>query len=90
MKVIVASYWKTGTKTMCAALTELGYNVYDSIEHYLIHGEEWMKILNGNGSVDNFKKMYKDVDAVTDFPANTFWKEISEAFPDAKVNLKLS
>ena len=33
----------------------------------------------------DFYKMYKDVDAVTDMPAFYFWKQILEAFPDAKV-----
>ena len=89
MKVIVASYWKTGTKSMAAALTELGYKVYDNTEHFAFHYDEWRKIFEGNGSVSDFKKMYEDVDAVTDFPACVFWKEIHDAFPDAKVKFIL-
>ena len=84
MKVIVAGYSKTGTKTMAAALTELGYRVYDG-EHFMLQSEEWIKIFNGYGSVAYFKQMYKNVDAVTDWPPCTFWKEIHEAFPEAKV-----
>ena len=34
MKVIVAGMPKTGTKTMKAALEELGYSVYDLIENF--------------------------------------------------------
>lgn len=30
-------------------------------------------------------KAFKDVDAVTDFPANAVWEEILNAFPDSKV-----
>ena len=90
MKVIVANYMKTGTKSMTAALTELGYNVYDNIDHYLYHRKEWMKIFNGNGSKVDLKKMYENVDAVVDFPANIFWKEIHEAFPEAKVKRKIT
>ena len=86
MKVIVAGYSKTGTKTMAAALKELGYNVYDNIEHFVFHFEEWNKIFKGNGSVPDFKRMYENVDAVTDWPACIFWKEIHENFPDAKVH----
>nr|XP_039273077.1 uncharacterized protein LOC120347234 [Styela clava] len=33
--------------------------------------------------------MYKDVDAVTDYPAFYFWEEIHKAFPEAKVILML-
>ena len=90
MKVIVAGYSKTGTKTMNAALTELGYNVYDYIEHFTFHFDEWKNIFEGKGSAINFETMYKGVDAVTDHPANIFWKEIYDAFPDAKVRLVLN
>ena len=33
--------------------------------------------------------MYKDVDAVTDIPANIWYEEILQAFPDAKVILSV-
>ena len=29
--------------------------------------------------------MYRDVDAITDVPANIFYEEILKAFPDAKL-----
>ena len=86
MKVIVAGFPKTGTKSINAALTELGYNVYDYLEHYLYHYNEWKKILNGDGTIDDFRNMYKDVDAVVDIPACFYWYEIHQAFPDAKVS----
>ena len=85
MKVIVAGYSKTGTKTMNAALTELGYNVYDYLESFLYQEKKWMRILNGQGSAADFKRMYENVDAVVDYPAYLFWKEIHEAFPESKV-----
>ena len=85
MKVIVAGYSKTGTKSMAAALTELGYNTYDYMEHFMHHYEEWMRIYGGKGSANDFKRMYENVDAVVDHPAYHFWKEIHDVFPDAKV-----
>lgn len=85
MKVIVASYAKTGTKSIHAALEELGYSVYDYPENWHYHNEEWLRILEEGGTVEDFKKMYKDVDAVMDMPAFYFWEEISLAFPEAKV-----
>ena len=41
MKVIYAGYSKCGTKTMRAALTELGYEVYDFMENYELLGGEF-------------------------------------------------
>ena len=85
MKVIVAGMPKTGTTTMAAALSQLGYNVYDYIENYEYLGKEWRKIMLEGGTSKDFKKMYEDVDAVMDEPACFYWDIIHEAFPDAKV-----
>ncbi|CAK8698376.1 unnamed protein product [Clavelina lepadiformis] len=89
MKVIVAGFPKTGTTTMCTALTILGYKTYDFFEHYSYRGDDWNKLLESGGSVDDFKRMYQDVDAVTDVPACYFWEQIHEAFPDAKIILSI-
>lgn len=86
MKVIVAGSSKTGTKTMNAALTELGLKVHDAMEHYTHHKETWLKICTKGGNLEDFKKMYHGVDAVADLPVWYFWEELLEANPEAKVN----
>ena len=88
MKVIVAGFSKTGTKTLKAALSILDYKVYDVLENFWYLRDYWHNIFDGKGSIDDFKEMYKDVDAVTDAPANMFWEEIHKAFPDSQVNFK--
>ena len=85
MKVIVAGFSKTGTKTMNSALTKLGYNVYDFMDHYYYHEKYWTKIFKDGGTIEDFREMYESVDAVVDVPAFMFWEEMSEAFPEAKV-----
>ena len=45
-----------------------------------------MKIISEGGDADDFRKMFENVDSVTDIPACFFWEEILEAFPDAKVS----
>ncbi|XP_076817031.1 uncharacterized protein LOC143462674 [Clavelina lepadiformis] len=89
MKVIVAGFSKTGTKSTNLALRELGYNVHDFLEYFWYFGNDWNRILTKGGSVDDFKKMYEDVDAVMDIPVYFFWKEIHQAFPDAKILLTI-
>jgi len=86
MKVILAGYPKTGTKTVANALTSLGYNVYDYMEHFWYHRKEWNKILTEGGNVEDFQRMYQQVDAVTDTPVYFFWEQIHQAFPDALVS----
>ncbi|CAK8688903.1 unnamed protein product [Clavelina lepadiformis] len=89
MKVICAGMSKTGTKSMQAALKELGYNVYDFMENFEYLHDDWVKILAEGGSTEDFRRMYENVDAVTDIPGNIFWDEIHKAFPEAKIVLTI-
>jgi len=85
MKVVFAGYSKCGTKSMAAAFRELGLKVYDFMEQYEECGDQFKEICLKGGTKEDFQKMLKDVDAVTDVPAYFFWEEILEAFPEAKV-----
>nr|XP_002119646.1 uncharacterized protein LOC100178776 [Ciona intestinalis] len=85
MKVIMAGFSKTGTKTMSAAFKLLGLKNYDYLESFWFHGDDWNRILTNDGSVEDFKRMFEDVDSVTDMPACLYWEEIHQAFPDAKI-----
>ncbi|XP_039264029.2 uncharacterized protein LOC120339869 [Styela clava] len=87
MKVISAGYPKTGTKTMTVALKTLGFNVYDFMENTTILGRDWEKIFKDGWITEDFKRMYENVEAVSDAPPNFFWEEIHKAFPDAKIIL---
>ncbi|KAK3734681.1 hypothetical protein QZH41_013942 [Actinostola sp. cb2023] len=86
MKVICAGLLKTGTKSLASALRTLGYNVHDHEEHRMNHLDEYLQAFEGTQMPD-FAAMYADVDAVIASPACFFWKEIFDAFPDAKVVL---
>lgn len=86
MKVIVAGYPKTGTKSMTAALNQLGYSVYDALENLVFLQDEYISILNKGWTTEDFRRMYENVDAIADMPAFFFWDEIHKAFPDAKVS----
>ena len=77
---------KTGTKSLKAALIELGYKVYDYEENLLFLNNDWRRICSEGGNTEDFYQMYKNVDAVSDVPACYFWDEIHKAFPDSKVN----
>lgn len=92
MKFIVASYSKTGTKTMADCLRQLGFTVDDLFEHFDKH-VYWKRIYTADPNdpiaqtPEIFKEMYADVDATTDTPSYLFWEQMLEAFPDAKVIL---
>jgi len=84
MKVICSGMSKTGTKTLCEALRILGYQVNDFEEQYFYQTEDWFKFLE-SGDLSILKKMYENVDAITDTPACVFWEELLNLFPEAKV-----
>ena len=78
---------KTGTKSMTEALRMLGYKVYDSEDNFNHLYDEWQTVMSVGGKPEDFKKMYKDVDATCDVPACYYWEEMHKAFPDAKVGI---
>merc|ERR1712227_560549 len=79
MKIIVAGYSKTGTKSLNRALTCLGYSVDDLAEHLSVRTDYWWRIFTAADpqacSPEIFKEMYKDVDACMDTPAYLFWEQ---------------
>ena len=86
MKVICSGMPKTGTKTLASALRTLGYEVYDLEEQFFYLGKDLLKIIDDGWTNNDIKRIFKEVDAVTDIVANIFWEEILTAFPDAKVS----
>ncbi|XP_076802323.1 uncharacterized protein LOC143446542 [Clavelina lepadiformis] len=87
MKVILAAYSKTGTKSMAAALRELGLVVYDYMDHFWYHDKEWKRIFEKGATDEDFRQMYDAVDAITAVPIFHLWEGIHHAFPDAKIVL---
>lgn len=87
MKVILAGYSKTGTKTMAAAFDTLGLNTYDYFENLYYLYNDWLEIFDGKATKEDIRKMFDGVDALTDSPVFYYWEELAEAFPEAKVRL---
>ncbi|CAK8694537.1 unnamed protein product [Clavelina lepadiformis] len=87
MKVILAGFSKTGTKSIAVALRELGFIVYDYMDHFWYHDKEWKRIFEKGATDEDFRQMYDGVDAVTGAPVFYLWEEIHHAFPDAKIIL---
>ena len=76
---------KTGTKTLASALRTLGYDVYDVEEQFYYLGKDLLEITKSGWTTDDFKRIFNNVDAVTDVMSNCLWEEIFRAFPNVKV-----
>ena len=89
MKIICSGYQKTGTKSLAAALRLLGYKVFDFEEQFFFLGKDLSQILEKGWNITDLQKIYKDVDVIIDLPSCILWEELHEAFPDAKVRVKI-
>ncbi len=90
MKVIGAGFGRTGTMSLKAALEELGYvPCYHMIElfEHPEHVERWEAAVRGE-PVD-WEDMFAGYRATVDWPGASFYKELMEAHPEARVLLSV-
>ncbi len=88
LKIVGAGLGRTGTFSLKAALeTVLGapcYHMAEVFEH-LDHVPVWHEA--GRGAMPDWRRLFSGYAAVVDWPACSYWEEIAEAFPDAKILL---
>ena len=89
VKVIWASFPKTGTKSLWRALNHLGYNHFDVpswIDHML---DEWVSFMQGETSFDPVYQKFNELggESFTDLPFNLYWEEFFKRDPTVKVIL---
>ena len=88
MKVIGAGFGRTGTMSMQAALELLGYRCYhmQEITEDPRHLPAWHALVGGTAPMD-WQTLFERYEATVDFPACIYYRELLQAFPDAKVVL---
>ena len=71
---------------MANALDELGLPCYHMSEVFRLKAyDQWIQA--GEGKAVDWEGIFKGHEAVVDFPASVFYKELLEVYPDAKVIL---
>jgi Sulfotransferase domain len=90
VKVIGAGFGRTGTASLKAALEELGfgpcYHMMKVFEHPE-HADFWEAVWRGEPV--NWDKVLEGYEATVDWPACTFYGELMERHPEAKVLLSV-
>jgi hypothetical protein len=88
MKVIGAGFMRTGTLSMQAALTTLGFPCYHMQTVLQVNGhvDAWLAHVEATAPMD-WKALFAAFEATVDTPGCWFYKEILRAFPEAKVIL---
>jgi hypothetical protein len=90
LEVIGAGFGRTGTKSLKAALEELGFDPCYHMSELFGHPEHvelWEAAARGK-SVD-WNELLGGYRATTDWPACSFYEELMQSYPDAKVILTL-
>ena len=90
MKVIGAGFGRTGTMSLKAALEQLGFGPCYHMTEVFSHPEHvefWISAWRGE-QVD-WDGVLGDYEATVDWPACTFYEDLMERHPDAKVLLSV-
>lgn len=95
LKVIGAGFGRTGTLSAYTALNQLGlpcYHMFEVIENKAnkTHLDFWRKVANTPpGTQHDWNQVFANYTAAVDNPACCVWRELMQAYPDAKVLLTL-
>jgi hypothetical protein len=90
MKVIGAGFGRTGTLSLKAALEELGFGPCYHMVEVMSHPQHvpiWKAAASGE-NID-WKTFFKDYQSTVDWPGCSFYKQLMEEYPDAKVLLSV-
>ena len=90
MLVIGAGFGRTGTESLCAALTRLGFKTYhgSKVARYG-HLPQWNRWFDAGDPAIFGSLRREGFNATTDFPASVAHKELLRRNPTAKVVLSL-
>lgn len=89
LKVVGAGFGRTGTASLKVALeTLLGSPCYHMSEVLgnVGHVDHWLDAANGN---PDWKSIFGNFVATVDFPASNYWRELADAYPEAKIILSV-
>lgn len=89
LEIIGAGYGRTGTDSLRTALNMLGYKTH----HMKSFWEDpsldpnWFTEAYNDRKNAQWDKMYENYNAAVDWPTASYWKELHEYYPNAKVIL---
>lgn len=95
LQIIGAGFGRTGTMSLMTALNELGFPCYHMIEvignkDNRSHLDFWRKVANAPaGAQQDWEQVFAHYKAAVDNPACCVWRELAQAYPDAKIILTL-
>ena len=95
LKIVGAGFGRTGTLSTYTALNQLGFPCYHMFEvlenkQNKSHLDFWRRVAHAEpGSQHDWEQVFAGYTASVDNPACCVWRELTVAYPDAKVLLTL-
>jgi Sulfotransferase domain len=87
LEMIGVGYGRTGTLSLKSALEQLGFgSCYHAVEfmRHPEHQARWEAALHGNLQ---WAEEFAGYRSTVDFPGTDFWRELADAYSQAKVSL---
>src|SRR5262249_44998992 len=89
LKLIGAGLGRTGTLSLKGALEAIGYGPCYHMAEVMANPSAtslWVDAANGK---PNWEALFKGYAATVDYPGCSFWRELAQAYPSAKVLLSV-
>jgi hypothetical protein len=88
LSVFSAGFGRTGTMSLKLALEQIGFGPCHHMEEVAQNGEKQVPLWNDAfAGRPDFEAIYSGYRAAVDWPTAAYWRELAEAYPDAKVIL---
>ncbi|MDP4503278.1 sulfotransferase family protein [Nonomuraea turcica] len=91
LKVIGAGLPRTGTTSTKAALERLGFDPCYHMAEVMTHPDHvdrWLSVAAGEVKTrEDWSRVFAGYQATQDWPASHYWRELADAFPEAKIVL---
>jgi len=89
LKVIGAGYPRTGTSSLKLALEQLGFDRCHHMREVIMDmpsARLWVEAAEGR---PDWERIFEGYQSCTDAPGCSFWRELADVYPDAKVLLSV-
>ena len=89
LKVIGAGYPRTGTSSLKLALEQLGFGPCHHMREIIMDPKSagpWIEAADGH---PDWERIFQGYQSCTDAPGCSFWRELADYYPDAKVLLSV-
>ena len=88
LDVFSAGFGRTGTMSLKLALEQLGFGPCHHMDEVLANGDQQIPLWNAAfAGQPDFEAIYDGYRAAVDWPTAAYWRELADAYPDARVIL---